>query len=99
MKEISKQLSVRASPLVLSMWPWTLKWDEEKSTYACLAQENGFSPAYLLAPEAGKKRSQAVHLLAREECNKYDLTTVPYFWLANQNDWSSPGGLLLVVPT
>jgi hypothetical protein len=44
-----------------------------------LAQENGFSPAYLLAPEAGKNRSKAVHPLAREECNKYDLTTVPYF--------------------
>jgi hypothetical protein len=25
-----------------------IKWDEEKSTYAGLAQENGFSPAYVL---------------------------------------------------
>jgi hypothetical protein len=24
-------------------------------------------------------RSKAVHLLAREECNKYDLTAIPYF--------------------
>ncbi len=24
----------------------------------------------------------------REECNKYDLTTIPYFWLANHNDCS-----------
>jgi hypothetical protein len=39
------------------------------------------SPAYLLSllAEAGKKRSTVVYLLAREECNKYDLTTIPYF--------------------
>ncbi len=28
-------------------WPCILKSDEEKSTYAGLAQENGFSPAYV----------------------------------------------------
>jgi len=26
--------------------------------------------------------------LAKEECNKYDLTTTPCFLLANHNDWS-----------
>jgi hypothetical protein len=25
---------------------------------------------------------------AREECNKYDLTADPCFWLENHNDWS-----------
>jgi hypothetical protein len=24
----------------------------------------------------------------REECNKYDVTAAPYYWLANHNDWS-----------
>jgi hypothetical protein len=40
---------LRASPPVFSMWPCTLKLEEEKSTYACLAQENSFSPTYLLS--------------------------------------------------
>jgi hypothetical protein len=52
---------LRASPGVLTMdiknqmkrsqhmWPWTLESDEEKSTYAGLIQENGFSPADLLS--------------------------------------------------
>jgi hypothetical protein len=30
---------------------------------------------------------KAVHML-REECNKYDLTAGPCFWLANHNDCS-----------
>jgi len=39
---------VRACPPVLSMRPCKLKLDEENSTYAGLAQENGFSPAFVL---------------------------------------------------
>jgi hypothetical protein len=40
---------------VLSMWPSTLKPDEEKSTCAGLAQENDFSPAYFAQfAEAGE---------------------------------------------
>jgi hypothetical protein len=35
--------------MMLNMCPCKLKLDEEKSTYAGLAQENGFSPAYLLS--------------------------------------------------
>jgi hypothetical protein len=38
-------LPLRATPL-LSMWPCTLKFDEEKPNYAHLAQENSFFPAY-----------------------------------------------------
>jgi hypothetical protein len=54
--------------------------DEEKSTYAGVAQENGFPPAYLLSllrlvKCAGKQ--SCAH--AREECNKYDLTVDPCF--------------------
>jgi hypothetical protein len=30
------------------MRPWTIKLDEENSRNAGLAQENGFSPAFLL---------------------------------------------------
>jgi hypothetical protein len=42
--------------------------------------------------EASKKRAPA-----REECNKYDRTAFPCFWLANI--MIGAGGLLLVVPT
>ncbi len=38
---------LRASPAVLRMWSCKVKWDEEKSKYAGLAQENGFASAYL----------------------------------------------------
>jgi hypothetical protein len=37
--------SVRAAPLVHSMWPSKTKLDEEKSKHAGLAQQNGFGPA------------------------------------------------------
>jgi hypothetical protein len=40
---------LRASPPVLSMWPSTLKSDEEKSKYAGLSHKNGFVPAYVLS--------------------------------------------------
>jgi hypothetical protein len=39
--------ALRASPAVLSMWPCTLEFDEEKSKHAGLAHENGFGQAYL----------------------------------------------------
>jgi hypothetical protein len=51
---------LRATPPVLSMWPCTVKLDEEKWIYVGLSQENGFSPG-------------------KEESNKFDLTTIPYF--------------------
>jgi hypothetical protein len=75
------------------MWPCTLKSDEEKSTYAGLAQEIGFSPAHLLG------LLRLVKNLAKlcTACNKYDLIFSPCFWLANHNDFA--GGLILVVPT
>jgi hypothetical protein len=38
---------VRATPLVLSMWPCKLKLDEEKSKHASLAYQNGFGPTFL----------------------------------------------------
>jgi hypothetical protein len=53
----------------------TLKLDEEKSTYAGLAEENGFSPHILLSLlKAGEKLSKAQQSceLDRQECNKYD---------------------------
>lgn len=39
---------VKSICTMLSMWPCTLKSGEERSTYAGLAQKNGFSPAYLV---------------------------------------------------
>ncbi len=76
---------LRASPVILSMWPWILKLGEEKSKHAGLAQQNGFSPAFLHSLLRLVKGSCAP---ARAECNKYDLTAAPCFWLANHNDWS-----------
>jgi hypothetical protein len=65
-----------------------LKSDEKKSKHAGLAQENGFcSCKYSQFAEAGEWHSKSCEP-AREECNKYDLTTVPYFLLANHKDWS-----------
>jgi hypothetical protein len=43
----ANHISLRASPAVLRMWPCTLKLAEEKAKPVILAQENGFSPAYL----------------------------------------------------
>ncbi len=40
---------IRASSSVLSMWPCTLKSDEQKSKYAGLAQENSFALANVLS--------------------------------------------------
>jgi hypothetical protein len=55
------------------MCPCTLKigFEEKKPNTTCvgLAQENGFFSA---------KQSCAP---VREECKKYDLTAIPYFWL------------------
>jgi hypothetical protein len=73
---------------------------KEKSTDAGLAPENGFSPAYVLSLlRLVKKRSQIVHALAREECNKYDLTAAAPCFFIGEIIMIGPGGLLLVVPT
>jgi hypothetical protein len=61
-------IGVRASPPVLSVSLSTLKSDEENSTYARLAQENGFSPACLLSLsllKLVKSGSKTVDLLAK----------------------------------
>jgi hypothetical protein len=44
---LSSYWVLRASPDVLSIWPWTLKLDEENSKHAGLSQHNGFGPAFL----------------------------------------------------
>jgi hypothetical protein len=58
------------------MGPCTLKLNEEKSTYAFVAQENGSSPPYLLSlltlvnsACCGTQRSKAVHLLEKSVIN------------------------------
>ncbi len=38
---------IRATPLVLSMWPCKLHLDKEMSKDASLAQQNGFGPVFL----------------------------------------------------
>jgi hypothetical protein len=52
--------------------------DEEKSSYLGLAQEIGFSPAYLLSLLRLVK-STANICTCREEYNKYDMTGAPCF--------------------
>jgi len=50
--------------------------DEEKLKYDSLAQHQGFGPAFWgQLPEADRRHSKD----ASQECNKYDLTTTPYF--------------------
>jgi hypothetical protein len=44
---VSIHAPLRASPAMLSMWPCTLKLDEEKSKHAHFALQNGFAPAFL----------------------------------------------------
>ncbi len=80
-----------------------MKLDEEKSKHVTLAQQNGFlaqlrlvkdtaKKIFLFAPKKGqekrKKKAQQSLTPAKEECNKYDLTAIPCFQLANHNDWS-----------
>jgi hypothetical protein len=88
---------VRASPKVLGMWPCTLWSDEEKSTYAGLAQENGFTPACLLGLlRFLKTAAKAIHLLERSIINMIKLLHHVFDWLIIM---SGRGGLLLVFPT
>ncbi len=88
---------VRASPKVLGTWPCTFWFDEEKSTYAGLAQENGFSPAYLLSfLRLVTTAQKAVHLLERSIINMIWLLHHVFDWLIIMIGW---GGLLLVFPT
>jgi hypothetical protein len=58
-----------------------------------LAQHKCFGPAFLQSV-LRKVKGTAKAATAWKECNKYDLTTAPYFWLANH--MIGPGGLLSV---
>jgi len=55
--------------------------DEEKTKHVDLTQQ------FCEFVKAGKWQQQS-YTPAREECNKYDLTTSPYFSLVDHNDWS-----------
>ncbi len=65
--------------------------DEEKSKHASLFQQNGFGPTFLVHCAEADKR----HTATPEECNKYDLTTVPVFDLSII--MIGPGALFSVV--
>jgi hypothetical protein len=77
--------------------PCKVKLDEEKSKHAGLALQNGLGPAFSYSLlRLVCKNTQSSLTPAREECNKYDLTSqLP------ARDWATimigPGGLLLVV--
>jgi hypothetical protein len=66
----------RATPPVLSIVLCKLKLDEEKSKHARLAQQQWFWPSIFAQ---FLKVAWQSPLLAKEECNKYVLTTVPCF--------------------
>jgi hypothetical protein len=68
-------------------------------TYAGLAQENCFSPPYLvnLLRLVTQEQWNCAH--ATEECNKYGLTGHPCFLIDYPIIMIGPDGLLLVVPT
>ncbi len=82
---------------VLDMWPCTLQSGEEKSKYACLAQENKFC-SYFFAQfaEAGERHSKVVHLPKKSVINMICLLHLVVYW---PNIMIGPGGLLLVVAT
>jgi hypothetical protein len=95
-QEFLVHFHVRASPKVLNMWPCTLGSDEEKSRYADLGQENGFSPANLLSLlRLVKTAAKVVHLLERSIINMIWLLHHVFDWLMIMISW---GGLLLVFP-
>jgi hypothetical protein len=79
---------LRATAPMLSMWPCKLKLDEEKSNHAGLAQQNAFGPAFLHSLTRLIKCTAKLLAPTRKECNEYDMTVAPCFWLANYNDWS-----------
>jgi hypothetical protein len=64
------------------MWPNILKLDKEKWKHANLAHHFLCMTSYSPAEE-------------EEEYNKYDLTAVLCFWLANHEDWSSISSSIL----
>jgi hypothetical protein len=53
--------------------------EEENSSYVGLAQEIGFSPAYLLSLLRLVKTAAKKTCACREEYNKYDMTGAPCF--------------------
>ncbi len=83
---------VRATPLVLSMWPCKLKLDREKSKHAGFALQNGFSPAFLHSLRLVKD------IVKPNTCQ----SVINMIWLLLPiSDWPiitiAWGGLLLVV--
>jgi hypothetical protein len=71
-----------------------LKLDEKKSKHINLTFKNGFGPTFLHSLLRRVKGTKSLTFV-REVRNKYDLTTIPYFY------WPiimiSSSGLLLVV--
>jgi hypothetical protein len=79
--------SLRASPMVLSMWLQT-EICCNKVKCAGLAQEIGFS-----APNSCSLlwlvKGTTQLCTSKKECNKLNLTAAQYFWLVDHNHWSS----------
>jgi hypothetical protein len=79
-------------PSIVGMGPCKLKLNEEQGKHTDLAQRQCFGPVFLHSVlRLVKGTAQAA--IAWKECNKYDLTAAPYFWLDNH---IGPGGLLSV---
>jgi hypothetical protein len=83
---------IRASPVVLGMWFWTVKFDEENPGMPVRLRKMVLA-LQKCACCHGSSRAQHLQKAPtestyRNECNKYDLTATQCFWLAHHNDWS-----------
>ncbi len=79
------EMLVRASPMVLSMWPWTLIGWRKVNICWFGSWQWFFSCIFVWFAEAGKKCSKAVQLLEKSLIN---MICAPCLWLDNHNDLS-----------
>jgi hypothetical protein len=78
---------------MISMWSTLKKLDEEKSQHSETISPSQTSMFWLFFIPFCRDcwdwwMPQQSPTSAKEECNKYDLTTTPCFWATNHNDWS-----------
>jgi len=81
---MSLRKSLLASPVVLSMWSSTRKFN------MCRFDSGKWFWLRIIAQVALVKGSAALCTCSKKKktCNKYDLTAAQYFWLVHHNDWS-----------
>ncbi len=85
---LNLNLVVRSSLAVRSMSPSTLKLDEEQPNTCWFSSGKWFCSCMFCRGWLGWHKPEQSCARAGEECNKYDLTATPCFWLADHDDWS-----------